>query len=199
KETRQFFRRRLAFVRADANEKAPVASPIWAPLAINIERHDPPSVVESNAINERNDWRNDFFPADAHQFILNFFRMIDAFDAHLIVDAEDNYAATGVRQRNNSLRDAFGIRKLDLEFEVGVFTATHQPHQLSAVRERRGSRIKILLKRAFGDRLVPLRAAKSSASHLCIDGADEPARMLHRWDASIAGIKRAYETNLTTY
>src|SRR5206468_6524933 len=82
-----------------ANEKAPVASPIWAPLAINIECHDPPSVVESNAINERDDWRNDFFPADAHQFILNFFRMIDAFDAHLIVRSEERRVGKEGRSR----------------------------------------------------------------------------------------------------
>src|SRR2546430_16266652 len=106
---RQFFRRRLAFVRADANKEAPVASPIGATLAINIERHDSPSVVESNAIDEWNNWRNNFFAADAHQFILNFFRMIDAFDPHLIVYAKDNYATTSVRQGDDSLCDAFGI------------------------------------------------------------------------------------------
>src|SRR5437016_12327849 len=100
---RQFFRRRLAFVRADANEEAPVPSPIWTTLAVNIERYNSPSVVESNAIDERNDWRYDFFAADAHQFILNFFRMIDAFDAHLIVYAENNYAAFCVTQRDDSL------------------------------------------------------------------------------------------------
>src|SRR5207253_6563340 len=66
---------------------------------------------------------------------------------------------------------------LYFEFEEGIFTATHQTHDLGARCLRRGGRVEVLLEGAFADRLVPLTAAKSFASHLCNEGAGEPARV----------------------
>jgi len=102
--------------------------------------------------------------------------MIDAFDAHLIVDAKDDRPTSGICQRDDALGDALGIRKLHFQFEVGVFAAAHQSHQLSASRQRRGGLIEVFLERAVGDRFVALRTAETFASHLCNGGAGEPAR-----------------------
>jgi hypothetical protein len=103
----------------------------------------------------------------------------------LIVNAKNDHTAARVRQRDDTLRDAFGIRKLYFEFEVSVFATAHHAHQLSARSLRRAAGIEVFLKRAFSDRLVPLVAAESSASHLCNDGAAMPARTRYR----VAGIR----------
>src|SRR6266849_4633982 len=128
KQGRQFFRRRFAFVRADAYEEASVAGAIRTALAINVERHDAPAIVEGDAINKRNDRWDNFFATDAHQLILNILAVFDAFDAQLIVDAEDDDPAAGVGHRDDLLGDALRVGKLYFEFEESIFTAAHQTH-----------------------------------------------------------------------
>src|SRR5262249_39219326 len=134
------------------------------------------AVIESDAIDEGNQGRNNLFAADAHQLVLHFFRMIDALDTHLIVDAKDNRATAGVRQRDDALGDAFRIRELNFEFEVSIFAAAHEAHQLGTVSQRRGGLIKVFLERTVSDRFVALGAAEAFASHLCNGGAGERAR-----------------------
>src|SRR5262245_65960057 len=102
--------------------------------------------------------------------------MIESLDAHLIIYPEDDRTAAGIRQRDDFLRHAFRIRQFDFQFNEGVFAAADQAHQFSARGLRRAARVEVLLERAFGDRLVALVAAKSSASHLCNGGAGQPRR-----------------------
>src|ERR1700687_1104359 len=147
---------------------------IGTPLATDIQRENAPPVVESDAINERNNRRDNFFATDTDQFVLDGFALFDTFDAQLIVDAKNDHAAAGVGQRDDFLCDALGIRKLNFEFEEGVFAAAHQAHQLSARSLGRAARVEVFLERAFADRLVPLIAAESFASHLCNGGAGDP-------------------------
>jgi hypothetical protein len=45
----------------------------------------------------------------------------------LIVDTENDYAATRVRQGHYFLGDLFGVGKFDFEFEKSVFTAADEP------------------------------------------------------------------------
>src|SRR2546423_3666182 len=128
KQSRQFFRGRLAFVCADADEETSVAGAIRPPLAVDVERHNAPAVVESDAINKRDDRWHNFFATDAHQLILNVLAVFDAFDAQLIVDAEHDDAAAGVRHGDDLLGDALGIGKLYFELKEGIFAAAHQTH-----------------------------------------------------------------------
>src|SRR5882672_1218921 len=115
KQGRQLFRRSFAFVSADAYEEASVAGAIGTALAIDVERHDAPAIVEGDAINKRNHRWDNFFATDAHQFILNILAVFDAFHAQLIVDAEHNDPAAGVRHGDDLLGDALGIGKLYFE------------------------------------------------------------------------------------
>src|SRR5438552_1524328 len=128
KQGRQFFRGCFAFVRADAYEEASVAGSIRTPLAIDVERHDAPAVVESDAIDEGNDRRHNLFATDAYQFILDVLAVFDAFDAQLIVDAEHDHSAAGVGHGDDLLGDALGVGKFYFEFKEGIFTAAHQTH-----------------------------------------------------------------------
>ncbi|MFH4094966.1 hypothetical protein WAI78_22185, partial [Acinetobacter baumannii] len=73
----------------------------------------------------RKEGRNDLFAADAHKLALDFFRIIDPLDAHLIRDAEDDRAAASIGERNDLLRYSFRIGEFDFEFEKGIFTAAH--------------------------------------------------------------------------
>src|SRR6185436_4131261 len=116
------------FLRPDPNKEPSVTRAIRTALALHIQRDNAAAIIESNSVDERNQRRNNLFATDTHQLFLNFFRMIDPFDAQLIVDAEDNRAAAGICQRDNSLGNPLGIGQLDLEFEVSVFAATDQTH-----------------------------------------------------------------------
>src|SRR6185295_11651280 len=58
-----------------------------------------------------------------------------------------------------------------LELEKRVFTAADQSQQLGARCLWRGRGEDVFLKGTLRGGFVPLVAAKSSASHLCLDGA----------------------------
>src|SRR3982750_3790153 len=99
-------------LRTNPDIKAPVPSSIRPATAIDIERYHAAAVVESNSINKRNQRGRNIIAANSNQFTLDRFRIIHAFDPHLIVDAEYNDAATGVGERDDLLRDLFRIGKL---------------------------------------------------------------------------------------
>ena len=67
----------------------------------------------------------DIFAADSHQFFLNTLRIVDAFDAQLIVDAKNHHAAASVGQGHNLLRNFFGVRELYFQLEKSVFAAAN--------------------------------------------------------------------------
>ena len=95
--------RDFALVGADANKEPAVAGAIRSPFTIDFDRHNAPSIVESETIDEGNYRRRNFFAADAHELVLNFFGVIDAFDAQLVVHAEHDHSTAGVRERNDAL------------------------------------------------------------------------------------------------
>ena len=168
---RQFFSRSFALFRTDAHIEAPVASAIRPALAFDIKRDDAPAAVKGDAIDEGNKRRLNLVAADTNQFFLDTLGVVNAFDAHLIVDAKNDHATAGVGQRNYFLSDLFRIRKFDFELEKGVFAAAHEAQQFSSRSLGRGRGKDVFLEGTFSAGFVPLVAAKSSASHLCIDGA----------------------------
>ena len=94
---------------ADADEESSLASAIRPLLPLHIERDDASAIVEREAINKRNDRWDNLVATDAHQLVLNFFGMIDAFDAELIIYAKHDHAAARVRERDDALCYAFRI------------------------------------------------------------------------------------------
>ena len=100
--------------------------------------------------------------------------IINPFDAQLIVNTKNDHTTASVCECDNLLRNLFSVRKFDLELKKSVFSAADQTQQFSArgLRSRGGE--DVFLKGTFGDGLMPLVAAKSSASHLCNDGALNP-------------------------
>src|SRR5213593_106450 len=101
-------------------------------FAFDIERDDAFAAVERDSVEDRDNWRYHLFAADASQFLKHPFRVTDALDPQLVIDAE-NYRSTGrVGQRDYSLRDPFGVRKLDLKLEIRVLAAAYQTQQLRA-------------------------------------------------------------------
>jgi hypothetical protein len=168
---RQLLARRLALLGADADVEAAVARAVGAVAAHDVERDDAPPVVEGDAVYEGDERGLHLLAADADQFGLHALRVVQALDAHLVVDAEDHQAAARVGERDDTLGDLLRVCELDLEFEKSIFAAAHQSHQLRAGSLRRRNRGEILLERAFRGGFVSLVAAEFSASHLCLDGA----------------------------
>ena len=115
-----------AFLCSDAQVEAAIARAIRAPFAFDIERDDASTVVERDAIDKRHERRLDLFTTDPHEIFLNSFRIVNTFDSQLIVNAEDDHAAAGVCERDDLLRDLFGVREFYFEFEKRVFTAADQ-------------------------------------------------------------------------
>src|SRR4029078_9915486 len=104
---------------------------------------------------------------------------------HLCVQANHNPAATRVRQGYDLLRDLFRVGQFYFEFEKSVFTAANQPQQFGSgcLRCWRGE--DVFLKGTLRGGFVTLIAAKSSASHLCIDGAQTRPDAYASLDSSI--------------
>src|SRR6185437_7312042 len=183
-QRRNLFTRRFALLGSDAQVKTPVTRPIRTPFAFDVERDDASTVVQRDAIDERHEWRLKFHATNPHEIFLNTFRVVDTFYAQLIVNAEDNHAAAGVGERADFLRDLFGVREFYFEFEVSVFTAADQSQEFGARCLGCGSGEDVFLKRTLRGGFVSLVAAKSSTSHLCIDGALNPPGCcaLHHWN-----------------
>ena len=80
-------------------------------FAFDFEFDDAPSAVERNAVNQRNQRRINVFAADADEFFLHGFRVVNALHAQLVADTEHNCAAVGVGERDDFLTDSFGIGK----------------------------------------------------------------------------------------
>src|ERR1051325_3752532 len=130
----------------------------------------------ANSIDERRERRLDVFTTDAHELVLNSLGIVYTFDSQLIVDTKNHHAAARICQGNNFLRNFFGVGKFDLQLQKRVFAAAYQAQQFGAgsLRSRCGK--EVFLKGTLGSGFVSLVTAKSSASHLCIDGALSPAR-----------------------
>ena len=117
---------------ADANVKPAIPSAIRAAFTFDIERHDSPPAVKCNPIDEGNEWRLNFFAADFHQLFLHTLSIIDAFNTHLVVDTENDYSTTRVREGYNFLGNLFCIREFYFELKKGVFTAAYQSQQFDS-------------------------------------------------------------------
>jgi hypothetical protein len=113
-------------------------SAIRSTLPFDIEGNNPAAVVKGDPIDERNQWRLDVFAADSRQFFLHSLGVVDAFDAHLIVDSENNHTATGVGEGDYFLRNSFGVRKLYFQLKKRIFAAANQSQQFSPGGLRRG-------------------------------------------------------------
>jgi hypothetical protein len=169
-ERRQLLARGLALLRADAEEVAPVGRAVGASLPLDVERDDAQPRVERDDVDEGEERGVDVRAADADEFVAHGVGIVHALDTQVVVDAEDDDAAAGVGERDDALRDALGVRELDLEFEEGVFAAADERHQLRprGLRRRRGQ---VVLERAQRGGLMTLLVSEFSASHLCKGGA----------------------------
>ncbi len=131
-QSRQFLARGLALFRSDAQIEPAIVGAIGPPFAFNIKRHHPAAVIKSYAIDKGNKRRLDIFAADSHQLFLHALGVVDAFDAHLIVDSENDHAAAGVGEGDDLLRNFFGVGELYFQLEESVFAAANQSQQFSA-------------------------------------------------------------------
>src|SRR5215467_9809391 len=98
---------------------------MWAVVRVYVQNDYSASAVESDFVDVGEDRRLNVIGADVAQLRFNVFRIVHAFDAQLIVDSEDYRAARGVGQRDDLGGQLFDVTEADLQFEVGVFAATH--------------------------------------------------------------------------
>ena len=81
---------------------------------------------------------HDVFTADSHQLLLHGLGIVHAFDAHLIVDSENDHAAASVGQGDDLLRNFFGVESFT--FSSRKVSSPPRISRSSSVREvlRRG-------------------------------------------------------------
>src|SRR6185503_7579160 len=133
-QRRYLFPRRFALFSADSQVKTAVTGSIRPSFAFDVERDDAPPVVESDAIDKRHEWRLYFLATNSDQIVLHSLRIINTFDAELIVYPKHNDTAAGVRESHDLLRDLFSVGKFYFELKKRVFSAANQPQQVGSRR-----------------------------------------------------------------
>src|SRR5262245_33374820 len=109
-----------------------------AVLCVDLEDDYAAPAVECDLIDVGKDRRLDMMATDIAQLFFDVFRILDSLDAQLVVDSEYHCAASRVGQRYDFSGQFFDVAESDLEFEVGILTATHQSQQFSARRNGSG-------------------------------------------------------------
>jgi len=82
-------------------------------------------VVVSDFVYSGEDRRAYLIAADVYQLFFDLFRIIESFDAPLIVYPKDDHASSGVRQRYDLATNLLGIHEADFELDVGVLAAAN--------------------------------------------------------------------------
>jgi len=101
-------------------------------------KHDYASpVVVSDFVYSGEDRRTYMIAADIYELFFDLFRIIEPFDAPLIVNAENYRASSGVCKRDDLAANLLGVHKANLELNMSVFSAANEAEQVSSIERAR--------------------------------------------------------------
>src|SRR5690606_17874684 len=111
---RKLFTRDLPLFGPETHIEPPVPGTVGPFSRFDVYRYHSLSAVKRDAVDQRDYRRDDILTTDACQFRLYTVRIADPFDPQLVVHAENDRPAVGIRERNYPLGDPLRIRKLYL-------------------------------------------------------------------------------------
>jgi hypothetical protein len=133
---------------------------------IDLQDDDACPVVKRDFIDSGEERWLDLVAAYVNKLFFDLFRVVQAFDPTLIVDAEDNCASARVCQSDYLGYYFVSIDKPDFELKVSVFSAANQTEQISSIQSARVAPGQFLFEqRALGVGDASRRSELSPACH----------------------------------